>query len=253
MSDPTRGLWSTSTTRGRTFAPRCAPIRSGSSHAVSIPVSPAPTTTTVALAGVGGPAASRRRCGIELHCGVIGVDVEAEVAQARDVGSGDPAARREHQTVVAVGQAIGGDRVPRRVDRGHRGGDVADTDRVEHRRQRDSAVAQIRLVVAHPDVVKGAALNMAMVDPAGRYGKLVEPACRTERGPQSGEPGAQHQHAGGHVDILASPTAGLEMDVPSPVGGVRFSRYAGRSRQPPQPLTTRLNVPREPGDPLIAG
>ncbi len=61
MSEPTP-LRSTKTTLGTMPSP--ANIRRslfGNSHAISRPVSPAPTTTTVPDAGVGGASATRRR------------------------------------------------------------------------------------------------------------------------------------------------------------------------------------------------
>ena len=66
MSEPTCGLWSTSTTRAA-MSGNSAVSRAGSSQAVSMPVSPAPTTTAVAAAGVCGPPARAARC----RCSVI--------------------------------------------------------------------------------------------------------------------------------------------------------------------------------------
>ncbi len=131
---------------------------------------------------------------IESHCGVIGVDVEAVLPQTRDGGLGDPAAGREHQAVVAVGPAVGGHRVRDRVDGRHRGGDMADTGGVEHRRQRDAAGAQIGLVVAHPDVVIGDRTQHGDRDLTCGNGKLVEAARRAQRRPQPGEPRSDHDH-----------------------------------------------------------
>ena len=51
MSEPTCGLWSTRMTLAPTSG-KSALSRAGSSQAVSTPVSPAPTTTAVAAAGV---------------------------------------------------------------------------------------------------------------------------------------------------------------------------------------------------------
>ena len=67
-----------------------------------MPVSPAPTTTTVAAAGVGGPSASPSQVLLQCDGAVVGVDVKTELRQARHGGYEHPAARRQHQSVVAV-------------------------------------------------------------------------------------------------------------------------------------------------------
>ena len=53
--------------------------RAGSSQAVSMPVSPAPTTTAVAAAGRVGAAGQIRQVPLQRHRAVVGVDVESEL------------------------------------------------------------------------------------------------------------------------------------------------------------------------------
>ena len=132
ISEPTLGLWSTSRTRGRTSAPnsRRHPVRQ---FARGLDTRQARADhhrgrSRRASSGRGEPVQVR----IELHRAVVGVDVEAVLPQTRDVRLDHPAAGGQHQPVVAVGPAARRSPCARRVDGRHRGGDVADTDGVEH-------------------------------------------------------------------------------------------------------------------------
>ena len=139
---------------------------------------------------------------VELHVhqcygGVVGVDVKAEVAQTRDVGLEHVTARGENQPVVAVCNSVrrrDGARLG--VDCGDLGGDVRNSGGVEHIGERNATGAQIRFVIANPDVVKWLGAQHSNLDRARRGGELVESPGGPERSPQTGEPGADHYHVG---------------------------------------------------------
>ena len=120
-----------------------------------MPVRPAPTTTAVAVAGSGARVGQIADVRLQLHRAVVGVDVVTELGQPGKVRLGHPAAQRQYQAVVAQGCAVGcAHRRSRSVDSGHVSGDMADTGRIEQVLQRDSARAEIGLVVADPNVVE---------------------------------------------------------------------------------------------------
>ena len=71
---------------------------------------------------------------------------------------------------------------------------MTDTGRIEQVLQRDSACAQVGLVVADPNVVERLRTDDGDVDRAWRRTELVQSPGRTERGPQPGEPGPENEN-----------------------------------------------------------
>jgi hypothetical protein len=147
------------------------------------------------------PVGQRGQMRVEAHRRVIGVDVESELGQPGDVGLDDVAAGRDHQTVVVDNDIAGGHGVRGDVDTGDGGGDVADTHRIQQARQRNPAIAEVGLVVAHPDVVKRLRTQDGDLH-RGRRSQFIEPPCRAEGGPQTREARADDEYLSHGVKLV---------------------------------------------------
>ena len=128
---------------------------------------------------------------------VVGVDVETELGQPGKIRLGHSAAQRDDEAVVAQQS-----RRPQSCTvacagsiAGHIGGDMPDTGRIKQVLQRDSAWAQVGLVVADPNVVERLRTDDGDLDGSLRDTELVQSPCRSERGPQPGEPGPENENA----------------------------------------------------------
>ena len=131
---------------------------------------------------------------LQLHRAVVGVDVVTELGEPGKVRLDHPAAHRQHQAVVAQGCAVGcAHRRSRSVDSCHVRDDMADTDWIEQFLQRDSARAEVGLVVADPNIVEWLRTDDGDVDRSWRSAELVQPPGGAQRGPQPGEPGPENE------------------------------------------------------------
>ena len=95
--------------------------RAGISAATSMPVNPAPTTTTVERASDGSRRPSPVEMRIKLERGFISVDVKSVLGETRNRGANEFAAEREHQAIISqhlpTVAARDGDLLLREIDR----------------------------------------------------------------------------------------------------------------------------------------
>src|SRR5277367_3401007 len=131
-----------------------------------------------------------------------------------DVRFDHSAAQRHHETVVGAGTERGGHRARTRVDRRYIGGDVPDSDRVEYIPQRNAARRQVGLVIAHPDVMERQRADYRDVHLAGRDAEFVDSAGRTQGGPQTSEPRAEHNDAAHRANVSRQVAAIQRPDAP---------------------------------------
>ena len=129
---------------------------------------------------------------LQRHRTVVGVDVESELTETRDVGLDHLAAQRNDETVVGGCAKRRGHCARRRVDGRHVRGGVSDSSRLEHIPQRNAALGQVGLVVADPNVVIGLRADHSDLHVAVCDAEFVESPGRTERCPKTRETRAEH-------------------------------------------------------------
>jgi len=70
-----------------------------------------------------------------------------------------------------------------------------DADGIEHAVERYASLAEIGLVIAHPDRMPRPAVDDDDLDPVSADAEFVKPARRPDRRPQTGKAGTDNQNA----------------------------------------------------------
>jgi hypothetical protein len=128
---------------------------------------------------------------------LVGIDIKGIFCETRDQRANEPGAARKHQPVVAERRPTAGKQDPmlRPVNVADFGFDAGHANGAHYVVERNAGAPELRLVIAYADRMKGAAVDQRHRNPVRPDAELVELAGGTDRRPQPGKPGPEHNDA----------------------------------------------------------
>jgi len=151
--------------------------------------------------------------GVEPGGALVRIDVEGAFRQARNVGAEELAAEREDKAIVGKdlvsARGLDRHRLSDQVDISHVSRNAPDTDRVEHLLERNPDRREVRLVIAHADVVEAVAVDQRHRHGRGTLAQLIALPRRSHGTPESRKAASQDYDSLREHDVLLRPQAGF--------------------------------------------